>query len=431
VKEGGDHILKTGESAPLLVLVECVGPAGSGLPSLKAVAEPELGLTAASGDVTIPALSSGQTAVIRVPRVTAGADPTGMYRLRLKIQDGGAAARAIVVEGRIGFSKLTGSLSSQSQLFLSPGADHLISGKLGRSMLLDTNTLRSQWFNLPTGLGLAGAAFSPDGGHVALALINPQDKKGIVVISDNTFGKPENLPAGSAFVRWWGKDQILLTTPHGLVRHSISGAPDYVFPTSEAWSAADTTRTVIPGTDIQFFHSPDGKVGVKKGSEPVREILQGTRVKGFAAVADDLSAFGGVDEEKHLWVQRGFDAKPEIVASQVERVIWGPVSRRAVVQDAANHTRVYDSRNGTWIDLGAVSGVQWSPDEERLLYVETSSQYLSLLTGRRVERICHLNRLGLLAQVAFAADGNRAFVLAGVAGPLDVWEVALPPRTSK
>jgi hypothetical protein len=94
-----------------------------------------------------------------------------------------------------------------------------------------------------------------------------------------------------------------------------------------------------------------------------------------------------------------------------------------------NNTRVYDSRDGTWIDLGNVSAVHWSPDEERLLYIQGG--YLSLLTSRQTEKLVSMNRLGTVAGVAISADGERAFLLAAVAGPLDVWEFALPRRANK
>ena len=45
--------------------------------------------------------------------------------------------------------------------------------------------------------------------------------------------------------------------------------------------------------------------------------------------------------------------------------------------EANNRSRVYDGRDGSWIDLGRASGVRWSPDEEYLLFVEEG--YLSLL----------------------------------------------------
>ena len=84
IAEESNHILQKGETKSLLVLVECVGPEGSGTPAMTAVVEPEMGLAAASGSVAIPAIKAGQSVVVRVPSVTAGPDPTGMFRLRLK-----------------------------------------------------------------------------------------------------------------------------------------------------------------------------------------------------------------------------------------------------------------------------------------------------------------------------------------------------------
>jgi hypothetical protein len=70
-----NHILQKGETSSLLVLLECVGPEGSGTPAMTAIAEPEMGLVAASGSVAIPALKAGQNVVVRVPSVTAGLIP--------------------------------------------------------------------------------------------------------------------------------------------------------------------------------------------------------------------------------------------------------------------------------------------------------------------------------------------------------------------
>jgi hypothetical protein len=72
----------------------------------------------------------------------------------------------------------------------------------------------------------------------------------------------------------------------------------------------------------QIVASKEGKLGIKKGSEPINEVLSGTNVTQFVAVADDLSLFGGVDNQKRLWVQHGFGAKAEIIATGVERVLW-------------------------------------------------------------------------------------------------------------
>jgi uncharacterized protein (TIGR03790 family) len=427
IKEGGNHVLQSGETAPLLVLVHCVGPAGSGTPALKAVAVPGMGLSAASGVVSIPALKAGQGAIVRIPSVTAGPEPTSMFRLQLKVPDEGLP-RTIIVEGRIGLSRLTEGLSSKSQMFLSPMGDRLISGQPGRSFMIDTNTLHTEGVNTTAGYGLAAADFSPDGAHVAMVVVNPQEKKAGEVIVDSTGGRAEALPAGSRFLRWLAPDQVLLQTSQGLVRHSIAGGEDFNFPIPEGWPSTGLQGNVIPKTGVQFWRSPEGKLVIKKGSEPFQEVLQGVKVQNFVAVAGDLSVFGGVDAERRLWVQHGFNGKPELVAQDVQRAIWGPVSHRAVVQDAKNNTRVYDARDRSWIDLGVVSGVQWSPDEERLLYFDQGSHTLSLITGRTIQPICLLLRLGNVNGVTFSADGTRAFMLAGIEGALDVWELALPPR---
>ena len=183
---------------------------------------------------------------------------------------------------------------------------------------------------------------------------------------------------------------------------------------------------MIPGTDTQYMVSADGKVGVQQGSQAVREVLQGTKATQFGAVANDLSLFGGVDSDKRLWVQHGLDGKPEVVANGVEAVLWGPISRRAVVVGPDKKSRVYDGREGVWIDLGEISGARWSPDEEQLLFVQ--SGYLSLLVGRQIEKLCDLNRIGPLVGAVILAAGDKAFLLAGMGGGLDVWMMALPPR---
>jgi uncharacterized protein (TIGR03790 family) len=100
VSEDSNQILERGKTSSLLVQLECVGPAGSSTPALAATVEPEMGLAAASGSVKIPALKAGETVIVRVPRVTAGDDPTGMFRLRLEARADGEPARRIVVEGR-------------------------------------------------------------------------------------------------------------------------------------------------------------------------------------------------------------------------------------------------------------------------------------------------------------------------------------------
>jgi hypothetical protein len=151
-------------------------------------------------------------------------------------------------------------------------------------------------------------------------------------------------------------------------------------------------------------------------------------------VANDLSLFGGVDGEKRLWVQKGLDGEPKVVAEGVERVLWGPISRRAVVQDTTGRSRLYDGRNGTWKDMGFILESAWSPDEERLLFVDAGSSsepgYLSLLSGTSVERLCPMSRIGLVGKIVFAADQTKAYLLATLAFQADVWMIPLPPGTA-
>jgi uncharacterized protein (TIGR03790 family) len=420
-----NHILLKGETKSLLVLVECVGPEGSETPALTAFVEPDMGLTAASGSVAIPALKAGQTVVVRVPSVTAGADSTGMFRLRLNAWDDQKRRRQILLEGRIGFSRLTGGLLSKSQMFVSPRGDTLISGKPGGSTLIETETLRSRNFTPSNGLAVIGTEFAPDGARIALTLLDPQQKKSATVLTDSRLGGIQALPAGTQFLRWLGKDEVLLKGQDHLVRHPLGTGEDQILGPAPGWPGVAVSGTVIPGTDIRFMVS-DGRVGFQKGSQPVQEVLQGTKTIRSIAIANDLSMFGGVDWEKRLWVQHGLDGKPEVIASGVEAVLWGPISRRVVVTEANNRSRVYDGRDGSWIDLGRASGVRWSPDEEELLFVEDG--YLSILLENRIERLCDLTRIGSVGNAVITEGGDKAFLLAGIGGMLDVWMIALPPR---
>lgn len=424
-------ILEKGETSSLVVLVECVGPAGSATPSLTATTEAEMGLAAASGSVTIPALKAGQSVLIKIPSVTAGADPAGMFRLRLNAQDESGQLRRIVLEGRIGFSRLTGGLFSKTQMFVSPSGDELISGRPGNSMLILTGTFELRPITPPKGLGVVGAEFSPDGARIALALYDPQQKKTGMLLADDKLGNLQSLPPGRQFVRWLGKDQVLLTGSDHLIRHPLTGGDDYTFQMPADWPNSAVGGVVIPGTEILYLTSADGKMGFTKGSEPFHEVLRGTRATKFAAIADDLSLFGGVDSKKRLWIQRGLGADAEILATGVERVIWGPISHRALVVDENGTSRVYDNRQRSWIDLGVVTWAQWSPDEERLLFVSqnsSSQRYLSVLIDGKIEKLCDFAAIGRLEGAVIATGGERAFLLAGMSGQLDVWMMALPPQ---
>jgi uncharacterized protein (TIGR03790 family) len=425
VSTGPRHVLQKGESGSLLVQLDCIGPAGSSLPALAAVVEPEMGLAGASGTVMVPALKAGESTVVRIPRVTAGDDPTGMFRLRLNVQTEGERSRRIVLEGRIGFSRLTGGVGPKTQMFASPNGQVLIAGAPGRTTLIDIETLRAQPVTPPQGYGLMGAEFSPDGGHVAVVLVNPQEKKGSVVITDNKLGSVQQLPAGARFVRWLEKDKMLLKGESSLIVHNVAGGEDRNVDIQGARSG-----NILAGTEIQVMVMQDGKMGIRKPGEPFREILPGLKLTD-SAVASDLSLFGGVDSEKRLWVQHGFDRQPENLDSGVAGVLWGPISRRLAVREANNKTRVYDGRNRRWIDLGEVLQAQWSPDEERLLFIGRAGEgagFLSILSGSRTESLCDMRRIGAVGGMAISGDGERAFLLAALSGQFNVWMIALPPR---
>ena len=425
-----NHILEAKETSALLIQLECVGPTGSATAALSATAEAGMGLATASGNVTVPPLRAGQSTLIRVPRVTAGNDPTGIFRLHLNVQSDGEKSRRIVLEGRIGFSRLTGGLLPQSQMFVSPNGEFLITGQPGNSALINTESLRSQPIVLRKGVGLIGAEFSPDGAHIALTFLDPQQKKEAFVISDSKLANPQPLLAGFMFLRWLGDRKILLKGPDGLVSHDLGGGKDETFDTPAGWSG-----TVIPGTQTQMLVTKEGKLAFKNGSEPLHEVLQGVKAIRASAVANDLSMFSGVDSEKRLWVQHGVDRSPEVIDSGVEEVLWGPISRRVMVKEANGKARIYDGRDRSWTDLGVVFGAQWSPDEQRLLFVElegkdapSSHRFLSLLTGRRIRKLCEFDRIGELRKAVLSEDGERAFLLAGLAGGIEVWMMSLTPQ---
>ena len=350
VAADANHVLEKGQTRGLIVQLECVGPSGSETPALATMAEPGMGLRSASGSVNIPPLKAGQSALVHVQSVTAGDDATGMFRLFLNVHGDQESSRHIVLEGRIGFSRLTAGLLPQSQMFVSTHGAYLISGRPGGSALIDIETLVPHVITLPRSLVLSGAEFSPDALHVALDLVAPEEKKQAVVITNNRLGDLQALPSGFQFLRWLESDKVLLKGSAGLTIHGISGNEDTPVDTPEGWSG-----TIIPRTNIQILVSKDGKLGIKRGSEPLYEVLSGSDVAQFIAVADDLSLFGGVDKQKRLWVQHGLEAKAEIIATGVERVLWGPVSRRALVEETGGKSRVYDGRDGSWIDLGSVS----------------------------------------------------------------------------
>ena len=427
VSQGSNQILVRGETNSLLVQLECVGVPGSSTPALSATVEPEMGLTAASGVVSIPALKAGETTIVRIPSVTAGDDPNGMFRFHLNTHAEGEAPRRIVVEGRIGFSRLTGGLGPKTQLFVSPDGSLLISGQPGKSVVIQISTLRAQPLRVPENLALTNAEFSSDGAHIAVALTDPKKKQAGVILTDSKLGNAQSLPAGTQFVRWLDRDRILLASQDGLISHSISGGED-----RNLGRLPGQSGNVIPGTEIQFSVTGDGQVVVKNGAEPFREVLQGSKANRFIAIANDLTLFGAVDGENKLWVQHRIDGQPEVIATGVAKVLWGPISRRVLVWDADHNARVYDGRDRSWKDLGAVAEAQWSDDEESLLFVEakpgTDGNFLSLLSGQTIQQLCFMYRIGQIAKMTFSADQKRAFLLASLSGQLDAWMFPLPPR---
>jgi uncharacterized protein (TIGR03790 family) len=429
VAENEAGVLKAGETSSLRVVVECVGPAGTGTPAFSGTVEPEMGLAAASGSVSIPALKAGETVAIKIPRVTAGADRTGMFRLHVNAEDENHQKRRVVVEGRIGFSRLTEGLLSKSQMFVSPNGDLVISGQPGRTVLIRTSTLETKSISAPNGLGLTGADFSPDGLHIGLTFLDPGKKQSGAILADNELKNLQPLPAGTRFLRWLDKDHVLLSKPSQLISHSLSGGDDYTFPAPADWTSTLVGGLVIPGTKTAYWTSADGKMGFTDERDSFHEVLRGTKAVSSSAIANDLSLFGGVDSRRRLWIQRGANADPEILATGVQRAIWGPISRRVLVVDESGKGRVYDNRDQSWMDLGVVMGGQWSPDEERLVFVSqdaSSRETLSLLAKGKVQELCDFSRIGSIAGMTISEDGLRAFLLAGIGGQLNVWTTTLP-----
>jgi hypothetical protein len=155
-----------------------------------------------------------------------------------------------------------------------------------------------------------------------------------------------------------------------------------------------TVNNIIRETSIQLLVANDGRFGVKKGSEEIREILTGAGTTRDRAVADDLSLFGGLDDQKRLWVQHGLDSTPEIVARDVNKVGWGPISRRVLVMGSDGAFQVYDGRDRSWTPMPPLTAAQWSPDENRILYIEAERRdktliprFLSLLDGRQTAQL--------------------------------------------
>ena len=430
VAANATHVLEQGQSSPMLIQLKCVGPPGSSLHAFTAAAEAGRGLAAASGTVSIPALRAGETAVVQVPSVTASSDPTGMFRLHLNVQNENEKTRRVVVEGRTGFSLISGGVHRQTQMFVSPSGDFVISGQPGNAYLTETATLQSKRMNVSPDWGIVGAAFSPDGARGVLTLLAPEKKQTAFAIANFRLGNLQSLPPETQFLRWLNDKTLLLKAPTGVVEYDITAGTSLPVFEPPGW----TVNTIIPGTTIQFLTAKDGRFAVKSGGSGVQEILPGAGVTRDRAIADDLSQFGGLDDQKRLWIQHGFHATPEIIAQDVSKVAWGPISRRVLVEGADGQIRLYDGRYGKWAQLPPLIVAQWSPDEDRVLYIEAERQagaaiprFLSLLTGLQMQRLCDLNRIGEIGGMAFSHKGDAAFLLAGPEAGLQVWMMALPP----
>lgn len=423
-----NRVVEKGQTSPLLVQVQCVGPPGSGTPPLTASVEAESGLAAASGMVTIPALHAGQVTVVRVPSITTPAASTGMFRLRLNVQNPGETARRIVLEGRTGFSKVAGLMDRQTHMFVSPKGLFVISGNGGRTIWTDTSSLLARSIAVPEGWLVAGAVFSPDEAHVVLALVQPEQKQVSYLLAGSALQQPQPLAERSQFIRWLSDHTILLRNTTGLAQFDIGSGISLPVFEPPGW----TVNTIVPGTAIQLLRAADGRVAIRNGAGSVQEVLAGVKATQSFAAADDLSLFGGTDDQKRLWIQRGLFSHPEIAAEHVERILWGPISRRVLVEGADGKFRVYDGRSRSWTALPPVLTARWSPDEEQILYVEGERQdgqlvprCLSLWRGEKNEQMCDMGRIGELAGMAFAGS-ETAFLLAGPEGGSQVWMMALP-----
>jgi uncharacterized protein (TIGR03790 family) len=425
------HLLQAGRSGSLLVQLECVGPAGSQTPELTASAEPGKGLAAASGKISIPSLTAGQSAVVRIPAVTAGSQPAAMFRLHLNAADADGNSRRIVLEGRAEFAQISGESGRQNLMFVSPKGTYVVSGNPDRMSITDTATLHKKALAAPAGWGILNAAFSPDESHMVLTLADQELKHAACFLAGAKLRAPIPLPAGSRFLGWLSNDTLLLKTSHEFVEHNIRTGLSVPVTAPEGW----TISNIIRGSNILIL-SNQGRVAVKDGPAALREVLQGAKVVRDIAIADDLSLFGGIDEQNRLWVQHRSEP-PEVIAEHVEHAAWGPISRRLLVQTSDGQSRIYDGRDRSWLPLGPVWIGQWSPDETRFLYVDGERQnnvlrprLLDLVTGRQVRQICEYWRIGDLAAIAIPAGGDSAFLLAGPTGALQVWMIALPENTA-
>jgi hypothetical protein len=422
------HVLAKGESGPLLIRLQCVGPAGSGTSAFTAVAEPGMGLAGASGTVAIPPLQAGESTVVQVPTVTASRDTTGMFRLHLNAQNG---TRRIALEGRTGFSLVHGGAEPEAQMFVSHNGEFVISGQPGNLFWTETATLRMKPITLRGGWIVASVAFSPDDAYAVLKLLQPEQKQAAFAIADSRMERLQSLPEGMQFLRWLSAGRLLLRVSGKLVEYNTGDRTSLPVFEPAGW----TVTSVIPETAVHVLMAKDGRIAIRNAGSTVEEVLAGVKVSRDQAVANDLSLFGGLDDQKRLWVQHGLKERPETLAENVERISWGPISRRVLVEGTDGKFRIYDGRDGSWLPAAPMVAAQWSPDEERLLYIEAERRdtalvprFLSLLDGKNSERLCETDRLGEIGGMAFTRGGEAAFLLAGADGRLQLWMMALPQR---
>ncbi len=211
--------------------------AGSGTPAMTAVAEPDIGLAAASGSLAIPALKAGQNAVVRVPSVTAGADPTGMFRLRLNAQDDQKQVAPdrpggqdwVFPADRRTFAKITDVCQFPRGRVDFRKARGQHADRDGDSTLAEYHAL--EW------LCRGRRGVFPGRARIALSLVDPQKKTGRNRDHrQQACGRIQALPAGTQFLRWLGKDEVLLKGADHLIRHPLGGGEDHVFEAPAAGS---------------------------------------------------------------------------------------------------------------------------------------------------------------------------------------------------
>jgi hypothetical protein len=258
--------------------------------------------------------------------------------------------------------------------------------------------------------------------------VNQLEKKAGIIVTDRYLQDVQMLPGGSEFLRWLGPETILLRGAGSLISHRLTGGPDRAFHVPVGWQG-----TVIPNTSVRVLLSSEGKLAVQQDDESPREVLKGVAGLRDAAVANDLTVFGGVDSEGQLWIQRGFAAEPEVAGKGVRQAVWGPISHQALIQGVDGESRVYWAQADRWKNLGTITAAQWSSNEKQLLVVESvrkgsemTPTFLSVFADDRIIRLCPFERIGQLAQMQITENGREALLLASLTGGLDVWMTELP-----